>query len=88
MEVEVENGVVTLRGVAAHASDPALARMLVRETPGVKDVVVELRVEARQRTARPELGSRTGGYAGNMAPGQSDEEGRQQGPWASPSGAA
>lgn len=44
MEVEVDGGVVTLRGTAAHASDPALARLLVRETPGVKDVVTELSV--------------------------------------------
>src|SRR4051812_20730898 len=88
MEVEVENGVVTLRGVAAHASDPALARMLVRQTPGVRDVVTELRIETRQRSARAELGSRTSGYAANMASGQADEDGRRQGPWASPSGAA
>lgn len=88
MEVEVENGVVTLRGLAAHASDPALARMLVRQTPGVKEVVTELRLDDHPRAARAELGLRTRGYAGNMAPGQVDEAGRQQGPWASPSGAA
>jgi osmotically-inducible protein OsmY len=88
MEVEVEDGVVTLRGSAAHASDPALARMLVRETPGVKEVVTELRIEGPRRATRPELGTRTSGYSGHLSPGEADEAGRRQGPWASPSGAA
>ena len=44
MEVEVDGGVVYLRGQVAHASDPAHARMLVRETAGVKDVVTELSI--------------------------------------------
>src|SRR3954471_8673453 len=44
IEVQVEEGVVILRGEARGAADPALARRLVRETPGVKDVQLELRV--------------------------------------------
>jgi hypothetical protein len=44
IEVQVDEAVVTLRGEARGASDPALARRLVAETPGVKDVEIELTV--------------------------------------------
>ena len=44
IEVAVEDGVVTLSGEARAAADPALAERLVRATPGVKDVEVELRI--------------------------------------------
>jgi hypothetical protein len=44
MEVEVENGVVHLRGTATHASDPAHARLLLRHTPGVKDIRTDLTI--------------------------------------------
>ncbi|HEV2532477.1 BON domain-containing protein [Phenylobacterium sp.] len=44
IEVEVEDGVVTLRGEARGASDPALALRLVHETPGVKGVEIDLKV--------------------------------------------
>ena len=44
IEVAVEDGVVTLSGEARGAADPALAERLVRATPGVKDVGVELRI--------------------------------------------
>lgn len=44
IEVAVEGGVVTLTGEARGAADPTLAERLVRATPGVKDVQVELRI--------------------------------------------
>jgi hypothetical protein len=44
IEVEVDDAVVTLKGEARGAADPALARRLVRETPGVKAVELELTV--------------------------------------------
>jgi hypothetical protein len=44
IEVEVDAAVVTLRGEARGAADPALARRLAAETPGVKDVELELTV--------------------------------------------
>ena len=47
MEVEVDDGVVTLKGEARAAADPLLAERLVRETPGVKDVQLELAVHPR-----------------------------------------
>ena len=46
IEVEVEAGVVTLSGEARGAADPALAERLVRATPGVKHVRVELQVDS------------------------------------------
>ena len=42
--VAVDDGVVTLKGEARGAADPLLALQLVRETPGVKGVQVELSV--------------------------------------------
>jgi len=58
IEVEVEDGVVTLTGEARGAADPALVRRLVSATPGVKDVRVELRVNPnlpnRTRETRPD----------------------------------
>lgn len=47
MSVEVEDGVVTLSGQARAAADPRLAERLVRETPGVREVRLELVVAAR-----------------------------------------
>jgi hypothetical protein len=44
IEVTVEDGVVSLKGEARGASDPALARRLVLETPGVKAVEIDLAV--------------------------------------------
>jgi hypothetical protein len=44
IEVEVDAAAVTLRGEARGAADPALARRLAAETPGVKDVELELTV--------------------------------------------
>ena len=44
LEVEVEDGVVTLRGRAAAPADPALIERLVRETPGVKGLDMNLAV--------------------------------------------
>jgi hypothetical protein len=41
-EVDVEEGVVTLRGLARAPADPRHAAELVRSTPGVKDVRLEL----------------------------------------------
>ena len=51
IEVEVENGVVTLRGEARAASDPMLAEQLVREVPGVKGLQVSLALHPRPREA-------------------------------------
>lgn len=42
VEVAVEGGVVTLRGEVPGASDPQLAEMLTRETPGVREVRNEI----------------------------------------------
>jgi hypothetical protein len=47
MEVHVHEGVVTLSGEARAAADPLLAERLVRETPGVKGVQLELAVHPR-----------------------------------------
>lgn len=44
IEVEVEDGVVTLRGRARAPADPRLAERLVKETPGVKGLRLELSV--------------------------------------------
>ncbi|THD74467.1 MAG: BON domain-containing protein [Phenylobacterium sp.] len=52
LEVEVEDGVVTLSGRAAAPADPALIERLVRETPGVKGV--ELHIVLGGRRAAPE----------------------------------
>lgn len=49
IEVEVDDGAVTLRGAVPGASDPRLAEMLVRDTAGVREVVNELRHEPGQR---------------------------------------
>jgi hypothetical protein len=58
IEVEVEDGVVYLRGVAQHASDPALARLLLRHAPGVRDVQTNLTIaplpRPRPHEERPE----------------------------------
>jgi hypothetical protein len=42
MEVDVEEGVVTLRGQVRAAADPRLADRLARATPGVREVRLEL----------------------------------------------
>lgn len=52
IEVEVEDGVVRLRGWAAAPADPALIRRLVRETPGVKALDMNLTLGDRQVTER------------------------------------
>lgn len=52
IEVEVEDGVVHLRGQAAGSSDPALISRLVRETPGVKGLDMNLTVGQRHVTER------------------------------------
>jgi hypothetical protein len=52
IEVEVDNGVVRLRGQAAGSSDPALISRLVRETPGVKGLDMNVTVGQRQVTER------------------------------------
>ena len=54
IEVEVENGVVMLRGEARAAADPALAERLARETPGVTGVEVDLVVRPRPHPPEPE----------------------------------
>jgi hypothetical protein len=53
LEVEVEDGVVRLRGQAAAPADPALIRRLVSETPGVKGLEMSLTLGA-PRPGRPE----------------------------------
>jgi hypothetical protein len=54
VEVEVEDGVVRLRGQAAAPSDPALIRRLVSETPGVKGLEMSLTIGApRLGAAKP-----------------------------------
>jgi osmotically-inducible protein OsmY len=52
IEVEVEDGAVSLHGEARAAADPHLIERLVRETPGVRGVRLDLRV--RQGARRPE----------------------------------
>lgn len=55
IEVEVEAGVVTLKGEARAAADPWLAQRLVVETPGVKGVQLELTVRLRPPEPKPEV---------------------------------
>ena len=50
--VEVEDGIVSLTGEARAAADPHLVERLVRETPGVKGLRLDLRI--RQGARRPE----------------------------------
>jgi len=56
-EVDVEGGLVTLRGQVRAAADPRLADRLARATPGVRDVRLELRfipgLSDVQRQAQP-----------------------------------
>ena len=47
--VEVDNGVVLLKGEVRAAADPALAERLVREIPGAKAVELDLKVRPRPR---------------------------------------
>lgn len=54
IEVEVDDGVVTLRGEARAAADPMLAERLVRETPGVKDVRLDLQLRPRPPEPQPQ----------------------------------
>ena len=53
VQVEVEDGVVGLRGEARAAADPHLIERLVRETPGVKGVRLDLRIGQGARRAEP-----------------------------------
>lgn len=53
IEVEVRDGVVSLKGEAAGASDPRHAEHLVRQVAGVKDVLVELTVHPRAAGSMP-----------------------------------
>lgn len=53
--VEVEGGVVTLRGQARAPADPLLAEELVRRTPGVKGLEIDLRVGPETLAARRAL---------------------------------
>jgi len=53
IEVEVEDGVVNLRGEARGAADPQLVERLVRETPGVKGVRLDLHVREGARPSQP-----------------------------------
>jgi hypothetical protein len=55
IEVEVQDGVVTLRGEAAGAADPIHAERLVRQVSGVKDVRVELTVRDGPDTGLPQF---------------------------------
>lgn len=58
IEVDVDEGVVTLRGMARAAADPRHAAQLAREVAGVRDVRLELTVAApdlRNPTAWEEL---------------------------------
>ena len=57
IEVEVEDGVVSLRGEVRAAADPVLAARLVGETPGVKGVRLELILRPRQPPPQPEARS-------------------------------
>lgn len=87
IEVQVEDRTVILAGHVGGASDITLAEMIARRVAGVSDVQSTLTVDGG-RDPRPELGSRTSAYAPNVPGGESDEDGRRQGPWPSPSGAA
>ncbi|HEX3699676.1 MAG TPA: BON domain-containing protein [Phenylobacterium sp.] len=51
VEVEVENGVVTVRGQAAAPADAALIERLVRETAGVKGLELHLAMRPRGEAA-------------------------------------
>jgi osmotically-inducible protein OsmY len=53
IEVEVEDGVVSLRGEARAAADPHLIERLVRETPGVKAIGLDLRIRHGARPVEP-----------------------------------
>ena len=66
IEVDVDNGVVILRGEARAAADPLLAERLVRETPGVKGVQLDLQV--RPRPPEPEPAPRTGNERTDKSP--------------------
>jgi hypothetical protein len=55
IEVEVQDGVVTLRGEAAGAADPTHAEGLARQVSGVKDVRIELTVGDGPDTGLPKL---------------------------------
>jgi hypothetical protein len=52
IEVEVEDGVVTVRGEAAAPADPALIDRLVRAVPGVKGLELELHVRPQEGQPR------------------------------------
>ncbi len=45
LDVEVANGVVTLKGTVREASQKAKAERITRKVPGVKQVVNQLQVE-------------------------------------------
>lgn len=75
IEVEVEDGVVTLRGEVPQHSDPHLAESLARRSSGVKDVRVELTVSGEPRRERSggldrDAGPVPGSMSGNSVAGQ------------------
>jgi hypothetical protein len=51
--VEVEDGVVVLRGEARAAADPLLVQRLVLDTAGVKGLEIDLRVRPRPQGVAP-----------------------------------
>jgi hypothetical protein len=54
IEVEVDAGVVTLRGEVRAPADPALAQHLVREIPGVRNVEMELVLRPKPAEPQPQ----------------------------------
>jgi osmotically-inducible protein OsmY len=72
IEVAADNGTVTLSGQVSAASDIALAAMLARETPGVREVVsrLVLRPGARApaRSTEPEEPAHYEGRWGRWIP--------------------
>ncbi|HEY8573399.1 BON domain-containing protein [Phenylobacterium sp.] len=68
IEVEVQDGVVTLRGEAMGAADPHRAEQIARRASGVKDVRVELSVREGGASSMPRHASEDAGQRTDRSP--------------------